>query len=480
MPSLKEKSITGFAWDFSGRIGLQGISFVVSIFLARLLMPEDFGLLAMVNVVVAISGTFVDMGLGSALIQRKELRDEHYGSVFFFNVGMGFIMALLLFLASGWIADFYDREIIADIAKVMALIFIISSFGNVIRNKLQRELNFRTLTRSNWISAILSGIVGITMAIAGFGVWSLVAQAISAPLFANISLFILEKWRPKLRISIAAIKDLWGFGFKMFLSGIIENIFSQLDYLIIGKAFNPAKLGYYYRAKSLQNIIYSYSSNSIISVLFPALSQLQAHDEDYKKVLFKIYHILTFISFFIVGIFYLIAENLIILLFSVKWQPSVALFQIMAIGGFIYPLSALLITVLSSRGNSAEYLRISILKRIIIVPIYISIFFTGIEIFLYLYILASSINLLINMYYAGKEINTKIRDFLLPIMPYLFITAIAVVIVHFLTYRLDCGMVGEMLLRAILFSVMFLLPVKVLKLSGFLLLKMELISRIKK
>jgi O-antigen/teichoic acid export membrane protein len=476
MSSLKEKSIIAFAWDISGRIGLQSVSFLVTILLARLLSPEDFGLLAIVNVVVAISGTFVDMGLGSALIQKKELEDYHYSSVFFFNIGMGLLIALALFFSSKLIATFYEREIIGVISKVMALIFIINSFGNVIRNKLQRELNFKTLTITNWFSAILSGIIGISMAFAGFGVWSLVAQAISAPLFANIMLFILEKWRPKLTLNFTAIKELWGFGFKMFLSGIIENVFSQLDYLIIGKAFNPAKLGYYYRARSLQNIIYSYSSNSLISVLFPALSQLQTANKEYKKVLLKIYHILSFISFFLVGFFFLIAKDFIFLLFSSKWLPSVELFQIMVIGGFIYPLTALLITVLSSKGNSNTYLRISILKRIIILPVYILIFFAGIKTFLYWYIILSGINLLVNMYYAGKEVNEEVSFFLLPILPYLFITAASTTIIYFLTSGLDLDIILDILIKVPLYSTMFLLLVWSFKLPGFILLKTELAS----
>lgn len=480
MSSLKEKSISAFAWDFSGRLGLQGVTFIVSVFLARILSPEDFGILAMVNVVVAISNSFVDMGLASALIQRKELNDDHYGSVFFFNISMGIFMAMALFFSSNWIAKFYGREIIGDIAKAMALIFIINSFGNVIRSKLQRELNFKVLTIASWTSALISGTIGILLAFHGLGVWSLVAQAISAPLFGNIVLFILEKWRPKLILRVSAIKQLWNFGFKMFISGIIENTFSQLDYLIIGKAFNPSQLGYYYRAKSLQNILYSYSANSIISILFPALSKLQNQENEYKRALFKTYHLISFVSFFLVGLFYLIAEDFIVLVFSSKWLPSVELFQIMVLGGFIYPITALLITVLSSKGNSSLYLRISILKRILILPVYFSIFFAGIKLFLYLYIVVSAINLLINMYYAGKEIDINIKDFLLPLIPYFFIVSILVMFIYYLAHLLNLSMIWDILIRSGMFTILFFLVAKKIRLHGFEMLKTELVNKISK
>jgi len=226
MASLKEKSVKGLFWDYAGRLSIQGVSFFVSIILSRILFPEDFGLLAMINVVVAVSTTFVDMGLSSALIQRKELTEEHFGTAFLLNISMGVLMSLILFLSSGKIAKFYNIDSLETIAKVMSIIFILNSFGNVIRAKLQKELNFKTLTISNLIAAVGSGTIGIISAISGFGVWSLVFQSISVPLIGNLSLFILEKWRPKMRFGITALKELWSFGFKMFLTSILENVFA--------------------------------------------------------------------------------------------------------------------------------------------------------------------------------------------------------------------------------------------------------------
>jgi len=437
MASLKEKSVKGLFWDYAGRLSIQGVSFFVSIILSRILFPEDFGLLAMINVVVAVSTTFVDMGLSSALIQRKELTEEHFGTAFLLNISMGVLMSLILFLSSGKIAKFYNIDSLETIAKVMSIIFILNSFGNVIRAKLQKELNFKTLTISNLIAAVGSGTIGIISAISGFGVWSLVFQSISVPLIGNLSLFILEKWRPKMRFGITALKELWSFGFKMFLTSILENVFAQLDSLIIGKAMSASKLGYYYRAKSLQNIVYAHSSSSLLSVLFPVFSELQNDDERFKNVLYKSYNIVCFISFYLVGLLYLTANDIIIILFSERWTPSIILFKIMAMGGFIYPLVSLLMIVLSSRGNSKNYLILGIVKRLVLIPVYVSIFFVSLEQFLYINLVVSLVNFYINISFAAKEIGVRRSQFIKPLLPYLIITPAIVLSINILAGQVN-------------------------------------------
>lgn len=476
--SLKQKSLKALSWDLIGRFANQGITFVTSIFLSRLLLPEDFGLVAMINVVIVISNTFIDAGLGSALIQRKDVTNEHYASVFFFNVFMGLIMALLLFSFSGLIARFYERSIIEDIGRVLSLIFIISSFGNSLRARLQRELSFKILTYANWAAAIFGGAIGITMALQGYGVWSLVTQALIAPLAANICLFLLVKWRPKLKFSFSSLKELWGFGMHMFFTGVIQNIFAQLDSLIIGKVFAPAQLGYYYRAKSLQNVVYSYSTSSLISVLFPSLSSIQNDNEYYKHTFFKIYNVINFVSFYLLGVLYLTAEDIIILLFGVKWMPSVLMFKIMILGSFIYPLAAIFITVLSSRGKSKKYLQLDILKRVVLVPVFLIAFYFDIEIFLYALIVAGLINMLINIHYVSKELNIAKLSFVTPLVPY-FLMVITLIL--FLNYIIIIqNLIVHAILTVSLYTCMYMFIAYVFKLEGYKLSKKELFQILKK
>lgn len=476
---LKKRGLKALSWDLVGRFSNQGVTFISSIFLSRLLLPEDFGLLAMVNVVVVISSTFVDGGFSSALIQRREVNDDHYGSVFFFNLSMGSLMTLILFLTSEFIADFYQRPEIGNIGKVISIIFIISAFGNVIRAQLQRELNFKIITYSNLFAAIVGGVVGITMAFKGFGVWSLVAQALVSPLSANIVLFSLFNWRPKMKLNFKALKELWTFGGHMFLTGILQNIFSQLDSLIIGRVFSPSKLGYYYRAKSLQNVVHSYTSSSLMSVLFPTFSRLQSDLVLYKRAFLKVYNILSFVSFYIAGLLYLSAEDIIVILFGGQWFESVEIFKIIVLGGIVYPLAAILITVISSRGNSKKYLQLETIKRVVLTPVFVIAFFFTLETFLYAYVSAGIINLLINITFVSKEIKVSNINLIQPLLPYLLLMTLSIVSIQYCLSFTSTNYFVHGFLVFIIHSCLFLGLSKILKLEGFIIAEVELIKLVR-
>jgi len=200
---------------------------------------------------------------------------------------------------------------------------------------------------------------------------------------------------------------------------------------------SASKLGYYYRAKSLQNIVYAHSSSSLLSVLFPVFSELQNDDERFKNVLYKSYNIVCFISFYLVGLLYLTANDIIIILFSERWTPSIILFKIMAMGGFIYPLVSLLMIVLSSRGNSKNYLILGIVKRLVLIPVYVSIFFVSLEQFLYINLVVSLVNFYINISFAAKEIGVRRSQFIKPLLPYLIITPAIVLSINILAGQVN-------------------------------------------
>ena len=275
MDNLKSRGLNALIWDFFGKIARHGTTFIVTIVLARLLEPSDFGLIAMIMVIVMVALVFTDVGLGSALIQRRRLLPVHYASVFYFNVFIGGVLALITFFSATWISDFYDNKQLIPITQVIGLLFVINAFSSVQTSKLRKELNYAALAKTEVSAAVLSGVVGIALAFYGAGVWSLVAQALSRGLFYNIFVWSASKWVPSLLFSFKALRQLWGFGFRIFLSGLLEVVYSKLDVIIIGKLFTPAVLGFFDQAKRLDLMITQLSSGSIMAVLFPVLSKVQ-------------------------------------------------------------------------------------------------------------------------------------------------------------------------------------------------------------
>ncbi len=474
MEDLKQKSIKAFVWDFSGKIANQFVSFIVSIFLARLLSPEDFGMLAMINVIIMLSSGFINMGLGEALIQKKNINDKHYGSVFFFNIVVGITLSGLLFVFAPLIGKFYNNSDLIPITRTMSLLFIFNSFGNVIRIKLQKELNYGIPAKAGFISSFISGIIGIAMAFTGFGVWSLVVQSLLNPVIANFYLFSTVKWKPVLQFKWHALKDLWDFGFRMFLSGIINTIFVNIDSVIIGKLFSPETLGFYYRARSLNNYIVQYSSASLKSVLFPTLSKVQDNIIRFKSIVQKSYHLIATIAFFLTGFFFVTGSDFIILLFGEKWLPAVSYFQIIIISGYAYPLNSLQTTILSASGNSKSFLKLEIIKKTLSGISLALGFIWGITGFLILKTITTLINFQLNLFFAGKQMKTGYFWFLKMILPYFFITVFLAGSLFLFKNQIQTIRFFRFLISGTLFSVFYLFFLLFFKVDGIFILWSEI------
>ncbi|OHX64941.1 lipopolysaccharide biosynthesis protein [Flammeovirga pacifica] len=403
--NLKKKTTTAFIWDFIGRIGNQGVGFIISIFLARLLEPEEYGLMAMINVIIGMSMVFADMGLGGSLIQRKRLLPVHYNSVFWFNTSIAALLSISLFLSAPYVAHFYERPELLNITRVMSLSFTINGLATIQNTYLKKQLIFKYFVQFRMVGAIISGILGIYLAFKGYGVWALVAQTLSANTVYLLLIWSVAKWKPAFNFSLKALKQLWAFGFRMFLSGLLDIVYTRLDVIIIGKAYLPAQLGFFQRAKGLDNMIISYSSGSLLAVLFPMLSQIQNNNEKYIQVVKQIHSILLFTVFLMIGAIYLVAEDLIVIIFTEKWLPSVPLFRIMALAGFGYPLSALLVNVLSSKGNSKAFLHLEIFKKLIFTCAFPFLFIYNLESYLYAYSGCMVLALTLNYLFVIKELQ---------------------------------------------------------------------------
>ena len=467
MSSLKEQGVKAFIWDFAGKMANQGMGFVVSIFLARLLEPSDFGLIAMVMVIIGIAAVFTDVGLGGALIQRRRLHPVHYSSVFYFNVIAGLLLTLLTYFSAPWISEFYNNEALLPLAQVMSLSFVIGALSSVQSTRLRKELNYALLTKIGLISSLASGIVGISLAFWGAGVWSLVAQTLTMGIVYNILIWTAGHWRPSLEFSWKALTQLWGFGFRMFLSGMLDSIFSRLDFLIIGKLFLPATLGYFQRAKSLNGFVIQYSSGSLMAVLFPILSKVQNDLPRFQNIILKSLGIIVFVVFLLLGGLYLVSEELIVLLFSDKWLQSVAFFQILVLSGFSYPVSALMVNVLSSRGNSKAFLRLEIYKKTIAAINLTVLYLWGIETYLYGLIVTSLLAVSLNILFASREIRLPFFLFAKPVIMQMGITIMAVILTLLITKNLELSDMLMLIIKGSIFTLLYILINTVFKISSY-------------
>lgn len=455
MENLKSQGTKAFLWDFSGKIATQGMGFIISIFLARLLEPSDFGLIAIVMVIVGIASVFTDVGLGGALIQRRRLLSVHYSSVFYFNIFSGLMLTVITYFSAGWIGAFYNNDKLILLTQVMSLSFVINAFSSVHTTKLRKELNYAVLTKASFISSLASGGIGVYLAFHGAGVWSLVTQMLSMGVVYNIIIWTATKWRPSLGFSWKALNKLWDFGFRMFLSAIIASTFERLDFLIIGKVFSPVTLGYFQRAKSLNNLVIQYSSGSLMTILFPILSTVQTDLPRFQNIVIKMTGIINFIVFLLLGCLYLISEELIVLLFSEKWLPSVEIFKILILSGFGYPISALLVNILGGRGNSKAFFRLEIYKTILLGINLIVLYLWGIQIYLYGVLVTSLFAVLLNIFFAAHEINLPAFAFVKPFFIQMIISIIATICVLLLMKTVIVNGILLLILKISLFSIFY-------------------------
>ena len=455
MNNLKEKATLAFIWDFLGRFAQSGMGFIISIFLARLIEPAQFGLIAMMMVIITMAQIFTDIGLGGALIQRRRVLPIHYSSVFYFNLFVAILLTILTYLFAPAISEFYHNQALIPLAQVMSFSFILGALSSVQNVKLRKELNIKLMTKTNLTAAFLSGIVGISLAFYGAGVWSLVVQYMLQGVIYNGIIWIKSEWKPTAQFSIKALIQLWGFGFRMFLTGLIDKIFTQFDYMLIGKLFSATQLGFYQRAKSLNLFVVKYTSDSLMSILFPVLSSIQNDLPRFQKVSIKVYGVIAFVTFFLLGGLYITSKELIVLLFGEKWLPSVLFFQILALSGFVRPMGAVLMNILTSRGKSKIVLKMAFYKVIVAFINFYVLYKWGMQAFLYGLIVVSLWDLFLNIVFASKEINVSFFAFAKPFVVQVMIAVFAVIVIQLAIGYLTFMPILLFLIKGILFTLIY-------------------------
>lgn len=410
MTSLRQKTINGLTWSFLDNSVNQIIQFVVGIILARLLSPTEFGLIGMIMIFFAVSTSLIDSGFGDALVRKIDCNDDDYNTVFYFNLAIGIILFLILFFAAPLIADFFSEPQLINIIRLLSFTTIITSLGIVQSADLIKKIDFKTRTKISLISNVSSSLIAIILAYKGLGVWSLVAKQFLTNLIGTSTLWFYNKWLPKLKFSVKSFKELFSFGSKMLASGLLNTFFNNIYYLIIGKYFSAQILGYYTRATSFANLP-SLSINSVIQrVSYPVLVNINDDDVRLKAAFKKLIKNTMFITFvFMIGLS-ATAEPLILTLIGEKWSPSIQFLQLISFSLILHPLQSLNLNVLLIKGRSDIYLKIEILKRILIIPVILLGIFFSIELMIIGMIIHSLITYLIISNYSGNILDYRIVE----------------------------------------------------------------------
>ena len=432
--NLQSKTIHGLRWSLFERVGQQGILFVISIILARLLLPEEFGLIAMLTIFMAIAQSFINSGFGQALIQKQNTTHIDECSIFYFNIVVGFLAAGLLCLVAPWIAGFYNQPLLAPLTYALSLNLIINAFGLVQTTLLTKQIDFKTQLKVSVISTIISGTIGVTMAYKGFGVWSLVIQSLSSNFFRTVLLWFFYTWRPSLVFSFVSLRSMFAFGSRLLASGLLDTIFGNIYLVVIGKLFSPVSLGFYSRAKEFKQLPVSNISSIVSRVTFPVFSSVQNDKPRLKRGVRKALTMLGIVNFPMMIGLVIVAKPLVLVLLTEKWLPCVPYLQLSCVPGMLYPLHVINLNVLIAQGRSDLFFRLEILKKILVV-IAISITYRwGIIAMIYGQMATSCIAYYLNAYYTGKLLNYPITEQIQDLLPSLMLSGIMGLGVYCLKY----------------------------------------------
>jgi teichuronic acid exporter len=421
---LRNKTLIALLWSFFERIGQNGIQFIIAVVLARLLAPAEFGLIAMLAIFMVVAQSFIDSGFGSALIQQRNVSHIDECSIFYFNIVVSIIAAGILCIIAPWIASFYNSPLLVLLTRALSLNLVINAFGLIQISLLTKHIDFKTQLKVSLLSTFFSGMIGIVMAYDGFGVWSLVAQSLSQNLFRTCLLWFIISWRPSWAFSFQSLRTLFAFGSKLLFSGLLDTIFQNIYFAIIGKFFSPADLGFYARAQGVQQLPVQIITESVSRVTYPVFSSIQEDKLRLKTGVRKALTSMAMLNFPVMIGLAVVAEPLIRVLLTNKWLPCVQYLQILCVVGMLYPLHAINLNVLSAQGRSDLFFKLEVLKKILIVVAIAITYRWGIATMIVGQVVTSIIAFYINGYYTSKLLDYSISQQIKDVTPLLLISSI--------------------------------------------------------
>lgn len=416
----KKDILSSLFWKLMERGGTQGISFLVSIILARLLLPEEYGLIALITIFITLANVFVQSGFNTALIQKKNADEKDFSTIFYVSLLIATLLYILLFFLSSKIANFYCEPLIVPVLRTLSIILFFGAVNSIQIAVISRNMKFQKLFYSSIGAIVISGIVGVVLAYRGFGIWALVGQQVSSQFITTVMLWFTVKWRPKLVFSVDRLKTLFSYGWNILVASLIDTLYLEIRSLIIGKIYSPEMLGYYNKGKQFPTIIVNNINGSIQSVMLPAYSSYQ---EDRKRVKDMVRRSIVTSSFFVFPLMIglaIVAEPLVEMVLTEKWLNSVPFLQIYCASYALMPIQTANLQAIKALGYSNIFLRLEIIKKTIgLAILFISIYY-GVYAIAWGVFLSNLISTVINVYPNIKLLSyslaEQIKDIVSPLL----------------------------------------------------------------
>lgn len=431
--SIKSETIKGMKWNVVDRFSVQLIHFALGLITARLLTPADYGVVGMIGIFLAISQTLIDSGFSNALIRKTDRTDTDYCTAFYFNIVVGLVCYAILFVLAPYVAVFFRTDILCPILRVMAINLFLNSLVIVQVARLTIAIDFKTQAKASTASALLSGLLGVAMAYLGYGVWAIVAQSVCGTCVSVLLLWYFSRWTPSLRFSRRSFRDLFSYGSKLVLSGMLHTLYQNMTTLVIGKFYTPKDLGNYSRGAQFPSLVTSNITGVLQRVTFPILAKIQDDDERLIDVYRKYIKLTSMAVFFCSVLLAAVAKPLVLILLADKWTHAIVYLQIFCFALMFDHLSQLNLNLLQVKGRSDLFLRLEIIKKTISFAILIASIPFGVLAICLSKVVYTQIAVAINTYYTGKLFHlgyaAQWRDF----SPYLLLSLLACAPAYLLT-----------------------------------------------
>lgn len=455
--SLKQKAASGMVWTAFQKYSIMIIQFISGIVLARLLTPYDYGCIGMLAIFMVLAESFIDGGFGSALIQKKHPTQVDYSTIFWWNVGMAVLMYAVLYVCAPAISRFYSIPLLCDVLRVQGLVLFIYALNIIQRNLLRKKLNFKLLSIVSISTSIIALTITIVMAYKGFGVWSLVAQNILVAAIPSLVFWFYVKWRPIWAFSWKSFRELFSFGFYMFLGHLINQFGQKIQGLLIGKFYSPATMGYYSKAASTEHMASTSISSIMTQVTYPLYAEVQEDKNTLKNMIKRLTMTLAYITFPLMFLLLLCAKPIFVLLYSERWVQSIPYFQVLCIAGLAGCLQSVNLQVIAAIGKSNVLFYWTLLKRIVgIVAMVLGLVIWGMKGLLVGVVFNYWFSYFVNIALVSKYIGYKWTQQLSDLLPIAFISIAAAAISYGIGYLLELSMYPDGLLKLFVYIIVYM------------------------
>lgn len=469
---LKDKAVTGVIWTFIQRFMSIFIQFISNIVLARLLTPDDYGCIGMLTIFMLLSATIIDGGFSSALIQKKRPTQEDYSTIFFWNLGLSIIIYLILYCFAPYIAVFYHVDLLCPVLRVQGVVLIINAFQTVQANQLNKQFKFKKISIVTLLSSVISLAVTILLAYKGYGVWALVVQNLLMAIIPTLVYWLTNKWIPSMVFSTKSFKELFDFGFFMFLTSLTSTLVNNVQGLLIGRFYNAAQMGYYSKAHRTEMLASTSISQVISQVSYPLYAELQDNKSMLTNTIKKLTLSVSFLTFPMMLLLTLLAEPIFILLYSAKWLSAIPYFQILCIAGLAICLQSVNSQAIAAIGKSKAMFIWSFIKQSIgLIFMVVGLYLYGIKGLLVGMVMKSWLIYIINASLVSNYIGYKLWRQLLDILPVLVVSLLSFSISFFVSNLYETSMYIDASVKLTIFAATYVSCAVLFKMESYQIFK---------